>query len=74
MTDYDPNRDFRDPNRLNEMQTPNWEAEREANAANFADTSIDPNDHQSAGRQQASADGPGHNGSVSGAAAVTPDG
>ena len=33
MADYDPNRDFRDPNRLNEMQTPNWEAEREANAS-----------------------------------------
>ena len=33
MADYDPNRDFRDPNRLNEMQTPNWEAERNANAS-----------------------------------------
>lgn len=31
MADYDPNRDFRDPNRLNEM--PNWEAERSANAS-----------------------------------------
>jgi len=33
MADYDPNRDFRDPNRLNELQTPNWEAERNANAS-----------------------------------------
>ena len=33
MSDYDPNRDFRDPNRLNEMQTPNWDAERNANAS-----------------------------------------
>jgi hypothetical protein len=33
MADYDPNRDFRDPNRLNEMQTPDWEAERDANAS-----------------------------------------
>jgi hypothetical protein len=33
MADYDPNRDFRDPNRLNEMQTPDWEAERNANAS-----------------------------------------
>lgn len=33
MADYDPNRDFRDPNRLNEMQTPNWEDERNANAS-----------------------------------------
>ena len=33
MADYDPNRDFRDPNRLNEMQTPNWEAERDSNAS-----------------------------------------
>lgn len=33
MADYDPKRDFRDPNRLNEMQTPNWEAERNANAS-----------------------------------------
>jgi hypothetical protein len=32
MADYDPNRDFRDPNRLSETQ-PNWEAEREANAS-----------------------------------------
>jgi hypothetical protein len=31
MADYDPNRDFRDPNRLNE--SPNWDAEREANAS-----------------------------------------
>jgi len=33
MADYDPNRDFRDPNRLNEMQTPDWEAERNANSS-----------------------------------------
>jgi len=33
MADYDPNRDFRDPNRLNEMQTPDWDAERNANAS-----------------------------------------
>lgn len=31
MTDYDPNRDFRDPNRM--RNTPDWEAEREANAS-----------------------------------------
>ncbi len=31
MTDYDPNRDFRDPNRMS--NTPDWEAEREANAS-----------------------------------------
>ena len=33
MTDYDPNRDFRDPNRLNELRAPDWEAERNANAS-----------------------------------------
>ena len=33
MADYDPNRDFRDPNRLNGLQTPNWETERDANAS-----------------------------------------
>ncbi|HKY86498.1 MAG TPA: hypothetical protein VJL90_07055 [Pseudorhodoplanes sp.] len=36
MADYDPNRDFRDPNRLNnlnDLQTPNWDAERNANAS-----------------------------------------
>jgi hypothetical protein len=31
MADYDPNRDFRDPNRL--TNTPDWEAERNANAS-----------------------------------------
>ena len=33
MADYDPKRDFRDPNRLNDLQTPNWEAERNANSS-----------------------------------------
>jgi hypothetical protein len=37
MADYDPNRDFRDPNRMNDPnrlnEMPDWESERNANAS-----------------------------------------